>query len=198
MARSIGDWFADHGQLLPDDAADDELVEPQPLWDLRSSGASVRRSERRDAGYGGGGSGRRTSGAKSVGAVGRTGATGGRSADASSRRTAIRDAVRAHPGMGKKALAALLRARGIPTTKAEVTAAQLNMRAASPPPTAPRFKSGSKPGTGSRRTTRKPAKKPAMVFKISAGAQTSRTEHETPLCPSCGIRVNLNGGCRCS
>ncbi len=198
MAKSIGDWFADHGRVLSDDAADDEVVEPQPLWDVRSSGASVSRAERRDAGYGGGGSGRRSSGARSAGPVGRTGATAGRGAGASNKTAAIRDVVRAHPRMGKKALIALLRARGIPATKADVTAAQLNMRTASPEPSAARFRSGSKPATGSRRTTRKPAKKPAVVFKISAGAQTSRTEHETPLCPSCGIRVNIYGGCRCS
>ncbi len=40
--------------------------------------------------------------------------------------------------------------------------------------------------------------KPAMVIKVNAGAQTSRTLHETPLCPSCGMRLRVLAMCRCS
>ncbi len=50
VARSIGDWFADHARESPDDSPDDEVVERQAPWDLQSSGLSTTRSARRDAG----------------------------------------------------------------------------------------------------------------------------------------------------
>lgn len=251
MARSIGDWFADHARELPDDSPDDEVVERQAAWDLQSPGLGTTRSARREAGL----SARttRTSRSRSGGghsAAGSPGRSGGapsaRSSSSSvpksvrkkiiaasrvapradarslaasltragapvtpsqvaavlgrplvavgtrvgatdpnrpSRQLAseIRRAAHANPRMGHKRLAALLRASGVNVTKAQV--AEVLTR---------RWRSASQ----DRRACDE--KKPAVVIKVNAGAQTSRTPHATPLCPSCGMRLSVLATCRCS
>ena len=91
----------------------------------------------------------------------------------------IRDAARAHPQLSTKKLAALLRARGTVVTKAQV--AQVLAR---------------EQPSGNRRAAEQ--RKPAVVIKVTAGAQGSRTVHETPLCQSCGVRLSVYSTCRCS
>ncbi len=93
----------------------------------------------------------------------------------------IRRAAHANPQMGHRRLAALLRARGINVDKAEVAEALTR-----------RWRSASRDGRANQGT------RPAMVIKVNAGAQTSRTPHETPLCPSCGRRLSVLAMCRCS
>jgi hypothetical protein len=252
VARSIGDWFADHARELPDDAPDDEVVERQAPWDLQSSGLSTTRSVRRGAGLGGGtawtskaraGGGRKPAagtGARSGGTASTRGtansvpksvrkkilaaarlnpradvtslaasltragtpvsppqvaavlgrplpaaSTHGRATDTMpvTRAVAseIRRAAHANPQIGHKRLAALLRSRGTDVTKAQV--AQVLTR---PQPKKP----------DNQRSTR--PSKPALVIKVTAGAQASRTVHETPLCESCGVRLSIYGTCRCS
>ncbi|WP_091366158.1 hypothetical protein [Geodermatophilus telluris] len=252
MARSIGDWFADHAHELPDGSPDDEVVERQAPWDLQSSGLSTTRSARRDGGlsaetawtarslagggrsaaagtpaqYGAAASARSASSSvpKSVrkkiltaarinpradvnslaasltragtpvsssqvaAVLGRplaAAGTRGRATDTSrvARKVAseIRRTAHANPQMGHKRLAALLRARGVDVDKAQV--AEVLTR---------RWRLSSRNGRAAKGT------KPAMVIKVNAGAQTSRTLHETPLCPSCGMRLSVLAMCRCS
>ncbi|MGY1690360.1 hypothetical protein [Geodermatophilus sp. SYSU D01105] len=93
----------------------------------------------------------------------------------------IRRAAHAHPQIGHKRLAALLRARGTDVTKAQVAEVLTRRRLSA---------------SHNGRSTQ--SKKPAMVIKVTAAAQTSRTVHETPLCQSCGVRLSIYGTCRCS
>jgi hypothetical protein len=93
----------------------------------------------------------------------------------------IRRAAHANPEIGHKKLAALLRARGTDVTKAQVAEVLTRRR-----------RLASRDGHAA--TTRKPA----MVIKVAAAAQTSRTVHETPLCQSCGVRLSIYDTCRCS
>lgn len=270
MAGSIGDWFADHTRSLSDDAPDDEVVESQLPWDVRSSGTATARPERRSAGYGGGRIKRREtavrreqaraapseqlSGQSKVpsfhtpltSSLRQTIVVAIRSnprADAASlaafltrhgtpvraaqikavkdelsspfkvvpatpsreNRTpalqalsAVQEVVRSHPGMSKKALLALLRARGITATKAEVAAA---LSQASAPRRGPQSQVTKRRNSGSQAQLQRAAgttSKRSRPIRISAGAQTSRTTHETPLCSSCGMRVSINSSCRCS
>ncbi|MGY1780327.1 hypothetical protein [Geodermatophilus sp. SYSU D01036] len=252
MARSIGDWFADHARELPDDSPDDEVVERQAPWDLQSSGLSTTRSTRRNAGLsattawmsrsraGGGRStaagtaGRRAGAASAQSAstsvpksvrkkiltaarvdpradarslaasltragtpvtpsqvaavLGRplpTAGTRGRATNTSpvTRKLAseIRRAAHANSQVGHKRLAALLRARGVNVDKAQVAEVLT-----------PRWRLPSRDGRAAK------GRKPAVVIKVNAGAQTSRTVHETPLCPSCGMRLSVLAMCRCS
>lgn len=269
MARSIGDWYADHTRGLPDDAPDDEVVEPPAIWDLRSSDTTTGRSGRRDSGYGIGRNSRRTG----TGSAGRTGAVhpdlqrSRRSAGSTVAQTSagkrriilaamqanpradakslaafltrhgtpvsaaevaavkdalaspfttstlragrlperarramdtIEDVVRANPHLGKKALVAKLQARGVSATKAQVGEALLKLRSSTA--VGRNAATGVRRGQATPRTraSRKTPSKPALVIKVRAGAQASRTAHETPLCPSCGVRVSIYGGCRCS
>ncbi|MGY1709104.1 hypothetical protein ACI8AC_06290 [Geodermatophilus sp. SYSU D00758] len=114
-----------------------------------------------------------------------TAGTRGRATDTSrvTRKLAseIRRAAHANPQMGHKRLAALLRSRGVDVDKAQV--AEVLTR---------RWRLPSRNGRTAKGT------KPAMVIKVRAGAQTSRTPHETPLCPSCGMRLSVLATCRCS
>ncbi len=252
MARSIGDWFADHARVLPDDSPDDEVVERQEPWDLQAAELTTTRTARRDAGKGrkaartatsGNASGRasttsvrRHSGSatparatsapvpkslrKKITAAARlnsradvtvlaasltrsgipvtpqqVAAVLGRplprtaalspTADTRPVRKAVASQIRslahAHPHLGHRRLAALLRARGVDVSRAQVAEVlrrrwQASSRAASP----------------------SSIRKPATVIKVTAAAQTSRTVHETPLCPSCGVRLSIIGQCRCS
>jgi hypothetical protein len=259
VARSIGDWYADHARDLPDDWSDDEFVERQAPWDLSSSGMSITRSARRDAGLGGRGA-RSSSRASTEGRGGSPrnspsagGSTSARTAAGSLPRSVrkrilaavalnprasattiaasvtkagspvspaqvaaviatrgsanwtqkrgmtpgtvdsrlaaeIRRMAGAHPELGYKRLAALMRARGTQVSRAGVAEVLRRQWLAS------RGRRGTKgkPPTGSK------SKRPALVIKVTAGAQTSRTMHETPLCPSCGVRLSLQGMCRCS
>lgn len=269
MARSIGDWFADHVRQLPDNAPDDEAVGPQAPWDLQSSETMTQRSERRDAvdtpnlpsrqaktraqdraavpaqrrlreiapvktAHGTKESVRQTILAaiqanprvdpRSLAASLTRHGTPVRAADVAAVKdalsspfktvptravklpatplqamTAIHDVVRANPHLGKKALVALLRARGIAATKAEIASALAHVR--TPTPGKGASKTGRRPagpiaGQKPKRTV--PTKQPARTVKISACAQKSRTAHETPLCSSCGMRVSIYSGCRCS
>ncbi|MGY1680634.1 hypothetical protein [Geodermatophilus sp. SYSU D01176] len=252
MARSIGDWFADHARELPDDAPDDEVVERQAPWDLQAAELSTTRSARRDAGL----TGKKTtrmsrSGTGGHRAAAETPARNSGTASALQAATSVPKSVRkkilaaarlnpradvrslaasltragtpvsppqvaailkrplpiasargpapktkpvprkvaseirrvahANPQMGHKRLAALLRAHGIDVTKAQV--AEVLTR---------RWRLPSRDGRATKGT------KPAMVIKVNAGAQTSRTLHETPLCPSCGMRLSVLAMCRCS
>lgn len=193
MARSIGDWFADHERATLGDNQDDEIVEQQAPWDLRTSGMATTRSDRRGAGFGT----KKARFGRSAGATVPPGGRGkgkpaaprwGNSASPAARSKAtplesrIRNAANANPGLGYKKLAALLRSTGVPVTKAQVAEALARSRSAS--------------NKGAQRSRAKA--KPAMIIRVKAGAQTSRTVHETPLCPSCGVRLSVIGTCRCS
>jgi hypothetical protein len=269
MARSIGDWFADHTRQLPDDAPDDEVVEPQAPWDLQSPERVTMRSERRDVVN----SPHRPSRQAKTRGKGRAAVPAQRrprevtpvktttvakesvrqailaaiqanprvdarnlaafltrngTAVTAAEVAAVKDAlaspftvvnprpgrvpqtalhavhtiqevVRANPHMGKKALVAVLKARGVVATKAEVasaiaqawTSTSSNRRTSA-------GRRRAKPTSHARGTPTVAAKKPPRAVKISAGAQTSRTTHETPLCSSCGVRISIYSGCRCS
>jgi hypothetical protein len=188
MARSIRDWYADHAQQLPDDAPDDEVVETQAPWDTRSSGTATTRTTRRDAGYGGGHTSRHAStsarGADLQGRGARTAGRQGQRGDGTASRglaSEIRRAAHANPQLGHKRLAALLRTRGTSVTRAQVAEVLRRGRSSS--------SRHGRPGAD---------RKPALVVEVTAAAQTSRTVHETPLCPSCGVRLSIYGICRCS
>lgn len=93
----------------------------------------------------------------------------------------IRRAAHANRQIGYKKLAALLRARGTDVTKAQVAEV---LRRAQPE------RAGGQPPKKTRR--------PALVVKVTAAVQASRTVHETPLCQSCGMRLSIHAMCRCS
>ncbi|NEK87619.1 hypothetical protein GCU60_17920 [Blastococcus saxobsidens] len=256
MARSIGDWFADHARSLPDDAPDDEVVEPQAPWDVQFSGTSAKRSERRQTVTGrnraaapaqrqprDGAAVKGTTGGKAparetiLAAIQAnphvdarslaaflsrhgTAVTGAEVAavkdqlaspfkviktrpgslptSALKAMHAIHEVVRANPQMGRKALAAILRSRGVVATKAEIASAIGQARA--PKPSNRRATAGNRqakqPSHARQKMTM--ARKPARTVKIAANAQTSRVTHETPLCSSCGVRISIYSGCRCS
>lgn len=249
MARSIGDWFADHARHLRDDAHDDEVVEPQAPWDTRSTGMATTRAERRGAGFGGGQTSRRASTSASGRQRGGDGG-GSRTAGGPSKpgpvipdvlRRRIIAAARANSRADAKSLAAHLTRAGTPVTAAQVAAvtkvpvaateaqkgttsrtdrpdvaAAIRRAAAANLDLGPTklaallrsrgtavSKAQVKEVLARRRSSatckRPPAKaKPGLVIKVKAGAQASRTVHETPLCPSCGLRLNVYAMCRCS
>lgn len=257
MARSIGDWFADHSRGVPDDAPDDEFVERQAAWDLPSSGTAAGRTDRRAPTRGS-----RTKGQADARSPGRDAPTPSAGVTASVRQTilaalranpradarslaafltrhgtavnaaavaavkdelaspfktvrvqpaaqlptsalqalsAVQDAVHANPHMGKKALVALLRARGMSVTRAEIATAIAQARThmvGHSSNSANRLRA--KPTLSVRGKPAAPTRKPSRAVKIRAAAQSSRTAHETPLCSSCGVRISLESGCRCS
>ena len=192
MARSIGDWFKDHANSSLGDGSDDEVVETQAPWDVRAANTATTRTERRNAGFGGPRGGRVRGAGRSAASPGKATAKAG--ARASARRhtpdvpgltadleSRIRQAAEAFPGIGPKRLARHLREKGFLVTKAQVAAVLARPRVA-PKRTASRAA---------------PKRKPAMVIRAS-GAQRSRVEHATELCPSCGVRPTIEGNCRCS
>lgn len=272
MARSIGDWFADHARRLPDDAPDDEVVESQAPWDreLQPSGTMTKRSERRtalkdpddqpsrqaksrgqrrtavpvqqrprDVAPGRGTARAKESvqrtilaalqanpraDARSLAAFltrhgtavtasevkavkdalaspfkGVTTTPGKLPVTVLQAMHAIQEAVCANPHMGSKALVAILKSRGVHATKAEVTSAMATARTLTSRSRSTNADgSHAKPTSQARRKPTAAARKPSRPVKISAGAQTSRTTHETPLCSSCGVRISIYSGCRCS
>jgi hypothetical protein len=193
MARSISDWFGDHADGSLGDSQDDEVVERQALWDVARSGMTTTRSGREEISSD---SGRASKGRRPVGGFGsRRGSAAGDSTKKSrSGNTAhprsgtpkvearIRRLAAAHPGTGYKQLARLLRAEGFDVSRADVAQVLAH------PKSAWKRKAATPP----------PPRKPAMVIRISAAAQRSRSIPLTELCPSCGMRPTVLGTCRCS
>jgi hypothetical protein len=132
VARSIGDWFADHSR--DSGSAEDDVAEAPAPWDVLAAGTATTRSARRDAGLGGRGRQRRSSFPSADGSQDRperrfrTANTGAEQSatpvpDIPRRlRRAILDGVRAHPGATSATLAAFLTRGGTPVTPAQVAA----------------------------------------------------------------------------
>jgi hypothetical protein len=186
MARSIREWFADRESGSLDEALDDEVVERQAPWDLAAlRGAPPRASD-----------GRRTPSRRvAVGVAKKTAKGRGRApttvpavppvpASAGSDpvvsrvlRERITVAIRLHPGLGARRVAAAMRAAGADVTKAQVA---LVLRDLAPP-------------TG--RASTAPA---ARAARAGAGSGGRRPAPLTPLCGSCGVAISHLGMCRCS
>ncbi len=276
MARSIGDWFADHAGQLSDGAPDDEVLEHQAPWDLHATGMPTGGTEHRSARhkqsmqparrtqsrrgrpeehtasrtYPGGPPARTPNGVSAslrhailVAIRESPGADDGSLAAALTRAgtpvrpehiaavrgarlspipmtvekppiiplvgsrlaEAVRQVLRTDPGIGKKRLAEQLRARGIVATKRQLAVALAHLRTRYPGSRSSPTVRGS---ATERRSTAATARKtraamsltevPKRITKIKAEAQVSRTQHETPLCSSCGIRLSIYSACRCS
>lgn len=194
MARSIGDWFKDHSDSSLGDRLDDEVVKRQEPWDRAVSGRSTSRADRKAAGFGT----RRRRGversAKSPSTVsavreGSTATKNGKPQKPSQPigappdlETRIGQAAKAHPDLGYKRLARLLRESGFDVTRAQVAQVLAHPNS-----------------FWKRRPARRtPTSKSATVFRVTAGAQRSRIVPTTDLCTSCGVRLSVIGTCRCS
>lgn len=144
MAKSIGDWFADHSGNS--DSGEDEVIETQAPWDLGAADVVTTRSARRQAGGSEDGRARQAS-SPSPGNISRperrsrasvSGAHGGSSAvppiPKRIRRT-ILAMMRANPDASAAALTALLARSGTTVTTPQVAvvmrAAKSTMRQAS-------------------------------------------------------------------
>jgi hypothetical protein len=192
MARSINEWFGDHAGASLGDSQDDEVVERHAPWDVSGAGMTTTRASRKAFGSR---SGRASKGRGSVSAsgVGRSSRVGKSTTKQQSENTAqsrsgattieaqIRRAAAAHPGTGYKQLARLLRAEGLNVSRADVARVLAHPNSA-----------------WKRKAASQPPRKPALVSRTPAAAQSSRVVPMTELCPSCGMRPTVLGICRCS
>jgi hypothetical protein len=186
MARSIREWFADRESGSLDDALDDEVVERQAPWDVAAlRGVPPRATERR-----------RTPSRRVAAGVAKKTAKGRGRAPATvlavppvpksagsepvlprPLRERITVAIRLHPGLGARRVAAALRAAGTDVTKAQVALVLRDLA----PPTA--------------RASTAPATRAARHGAGSGGRSPAPL---TPLCGSCGGAISPLGMCRCS